>query len=149
MMQRRTEGTADKMVPPSALPMALLDMEAIAQDTKPVRPLRELEEAIRNKSYARAEKIARTLGIPSDEIRELQKKAIRQFIVEFRNPQGAMALAEEYSFGKEDVKELLRTILQEVNQGNEGERSSGKKQFDIRTMRYLTLEEWIREYFGI
>jgi two-component sensor histidine kinase len=146
-MQRMAEDRTDKMIPPSTTPMVSINMEAIPQDTKPVQSLRELEEAIQNQNYARAEKIARILGRPADEIREFRKKAIKKFIVEFRNPQGAMALAEENLFTKEDIKDLLRSILQEANQAKEGERLSVKRQFDMRTMRYLTLEEWIREYF--
>ena len=103
----------------------------------------ELEEAIQNKNYVRAVRIAESVGKSADEIRELQQDAIKQFIVEHRNPQGAIALAEEYHLTREDLNQLLKGILQEA----EAKKILDKKQYDIKTMRYLTLGEWLKEYF--
>lgn len=118
-------------------------MESPLREMKHEKPLGELEEAIQGKNYVRAVRIAESIGKPAGEIRELQQKAIEQFIIEYRNPQGAIALAEEYHFAREDLVQLLRDILQEA----EEKKISGKRQFDIKTMRYLTLDEWIKEYF--
>jgi len=120
-------------------------MESPLRETKLPEPLGELEEAIQNKNYARAVRIAESIGKPAGEIRELQQKAFEQFMIEYRNPQGAIALAEEYHFAREDVDQLLRDILQEAGE----KKTLNRRQFDIRTMRYLTLGEWIREYFKI
>jgi hypothetical protein len=117
-------------------------MESPLQETKPPGLLRELEEAIRDKNYARAVSIAESIAKPANEVEELQKEAIRQFIVEYRNPQGALALAEEYRFTREDLNQLLTDILKEA----EEKKILEKRQFDIKTMRYLTLAEWIKEY---
>lgn len=75
------------------------------------------------------------------EIKELEQKAIEQFIEEFRNPQGTIALGEEYRFIGKDIEPLLRNILQEA----EGKKVLDRRQFDIKTMRNLTLGEWIKE----
>jgi hypothetical protein len=118
-------------------------MEAIFQDKKPDEYIPELEEAVQDKNYVRAVRIAESIGKPSDEIKELQQKAFEQFIIEYRNPQGAIALAEEYRFNGKDIEQLLRNILQEA----EGKKGLDRRQYDIKTMRYLTLGEWIKEYF--
>ena len=104
--------------------------------------LRDFKEAVEQRNFCRAEKIARTINQNEEEISALQKKAIRQFIIEYRNPQGAIALAEEYRFTREDLNQFLMDILQEARE----KKILEKKQFDIKTMRYLTLEEWIKEY---
>jgi hypothetical protein len=119
--------------------------ESPLQKTKMADSVCELEEAVQDRNYVRAVRIAESIGKPAGEIRELQQEAIKQFIVEFRNPQGAIALAEEYHFVREDVDQLLRGILQEA----EGKEGLDRKQYDIKTMRYLTLGEWIKEYFKI
>lgn len=106
-------------------------------------PLSEFEEAIREKNYARAVAIAESKGLPPQEVKDLKRKAVREFILESRNPQGSNALLKEYQFNKEEIDHLLREILEEAQ-------SRGildKKQYDIKTKRYLTLEEWIGEYF--
>jgi len=105
----------------------------------------ELEEAIRERNFARAVMIAESKGESKQEIKTLQQKAIKEFILENRNPQGAKSLAEEYHFSKEDIEQLIKEILEEAK----GKGISDKRQYDIKTKRYLTLEEWIREYFEI
>ncbi|MGB9627921.1 MAG: hypothetical protein ACPL6D_04615 [Thermodesulfobacteriota bacterium] len=103
----------------------------------------ELEGAIREKNYARAVTIAESKGYPKEEIKKLQREALKEFILENRNPQGAHVLAEEYHFNQQDRDQLLREILEEARQKGLLE----KRQYDIKTKRYLTLEEWVREYF--
>lgn len=105
--------------------------------------LSEFEEAIREKNYARAVAIAESDGLPPQKIKDLQRKALKEFILESRNPQGANALLKEYQFNKEEINHLLREILDEAQQRG----LLDKKQYDIKTKRYLTLEEWVGEYF--
>lgn len=76
-------------------------------------------------------------------MRAIQEKRIKQLIMEFRNPQGAVALAEEYRLTREEIDQILRSIRKEA----EERKILDKRQFDIKTMRYLSLEEWIKEYF--
>jgi hypothetical protein len=82
---------------------------------------------------------------PEGEIKELQQKTIKQLILEFRNPQGAIALAEEYLFTREEIDQLFRSILQEAKE----KKILDKRQYDIKSRRYLTLAEWIKEYFKV
>jgi len=105
----------------------------------------ELDGAIRERNFARAVMIAESKGESKHEIKTLQQKALKEFILENRNPQGAKALAEEYHFSKEDIEELIKEILEEAK----GKGILDKRQYDINTKQYLTLEEWIREYFKI
>ncbi|NWF91867.1 MAG: hypothetical protein HXY46_03045 [Syntrophaceae bacterium] len=84
-----------------------------------------------------------TRNSPDNEMRAIQEKRIKQLIMEFRNPQGAVALAEEYRLTREEIDQILRSIRKEA----EERKILDKRQFDIKTMRYLSLEEWIKEYF--
>ena len=111
--------------------------------TEKSEALRDFEEAIQDNNYVRAERIAKELGKPAGEIKELQENAIKQLILEFRNPQGAVALMEDYLFTKEEIDHLLRSLLQEAAE----KKILDKRQYDIKTMRYLTLREWVKEYF--
>lgn len=115
-------------------------METAHTNMKKEDTLREFEEAIKGKNYIRAEMLAKSLQRSTEEIRELQHKAVKQLIIEHRNPEGAVALAEEYHFTREDIERLLQSILQ-------GSPATTIKQFDMKTMRFLSLEEWIKEYF--
>lgn len=99
----------------------------------------ELEEALRLKNFVRAELLARQLKRPEQEIKELQKKALHQFIVEFRNAEGVLALAKEYQFTKEELGIFLRELMSQ---------EAGTKQFDIKTMNFLNLQEWLQKNFS-
>lgn len=99
----------------------------------------ELEAALRYKNFVRAEVLARQLKKPDHEIKELQKKALHQFIVEFRNAEGVLALAQEYKFTKEELGSFLRQLLSS---------SPGAEQFDVKTMNFLNLQEWLQKYFS-
>ncbi len=103
---------------------------------------RELEEAIEKRNYVRAAKIAEDLGKSREEIKQFQIRAIKQFIIEYRNPQGAMDLIKTYQFKQEELRQLLQEVHQELKEKG----YSDKRQFDIQTMDYLTLERWIDQY---
>ena len=75
--------------------------------------------------------------------RERTQRMIKQLMVEHRNPQGALALMAEAKLTEEEIHRLLQEVVEDAK----GRGLLDKKQFDIRTMRYLTLEEWIKEYF--
>ncbi len=105
----------------------------------------EFEDALKGKNYARAVAIAESQGQPPQQIKDLQRKALKEFILENRNPQGAKALMEEYRIDKEEIDQLIREILEEAKQRG----LLDKRQYDIKTKRYLNLEEWVREYFTI
>lgn len=104
---------------------------------------KELEEAKEKRNFVRAAKIAEELGKPKEEVKQLQLQAIKQFIIEYRNPQGAMSLVKEYRLNQEEFLHFLEEIRQELKERGDIER----RQFDIQTMDYLTLESWINQYF--
>lgn len=72
-----------------------------------LRIKQELAEALRLKNFVRAELLARQAKRPDQEIKELQKKALHQFIVEFRNAEGVIALTQEYQFHQSRIKKLF------------------------------------------
>lgn len=105
--------------------------------------LQELDEEIKKGNYIRAEALSKILGRSENEIKELRKKAFKQFILEFRNYQGAYEIAKEFNFSKEDIDKFIDEVIKEAEEKKILER----KQFDTKTMKYLSLREWIREYF--
>lgn len=72
-----------------------------------------------------------------------RKRVIKQSIVDYRNPQGAWALIRESGWTPREIRGFIEEILKEA----EEKKILHRKQFDIKTMRYLTLQEWIIEYF--
>lgn len=104
--------------------------------------VKEFEEAIEKRNYVRSVKIAHSLGKPEVEIRKLKIMAIKQFLVEFRNPQGTIHLAKEFHLSKEEFENFIREIIQESKEKGILER----RQFDIHQMDYLSLGEWIKKY---
>jgi hypothetical protein len=116
-------------------------------------PLREeetanaLEEAIGSRNYLYAETLARRLNRPEAEVRGLREEAFRQQVVEFRNPQGAVVLVEEFGFSREDTSRLLKAALEETVRAEEKDKGAHTAKFDMESMGYLSLEEWIKRYF--
>lgn len=98
----------------------------------------ELEEALKLKNFVRAEFLARQLHRPAEEIKELRQKALQQFIVEFRNPEGFLTLAQEYQLSEQELSQFLRQFLS----------SSSPKQFDLKSMSFLSLSEWVQRHFS-
>jgi len=110
---------------------------------------RDLEEAISKCNYIRAERLARHLNRPEAEIKDLQEKAFRQYVLEYRNPQGAATLVKEFNFSSEDVSRVLRAILQETHEEGPNAKSKTTARFDVEAMGYLGLEEWVKKYFNV
>ena len=83
---------------------------------------------------------------PEQRAKELQEAALKQYIKEYRNAQGAIALAQEFGFSDDEIDRLLEAIIEEVKR-SEGKRHSwAGKRYDIKTMKYLDLEEWIIQH---
>ncbi len=90
--------------------------------------------------------MAEEQGEPEERTKELQEAALKQYITEYRNVQGAMALAQEFRFTDDEIDRILGAILEEVR-GSGGKRPSwAGKRYDIKTMKYLDVEEWIARY---
>jgi hypothetical protein len=85
-------------------------------------------------------------AIPRGREMELQEVALKQYITEYRNAQGAMALVQEFGFSDDQIDRIFGAILEEVK-GSEGKKPPWVgKRYDIKTMKYLDVEEWIARY---
>ena len=105
-----------------------------------------LSEQMERRNYAAAATLAQRLGKPAETIRELQGAAIKQYITEYRNASGTMALVQEFQFTADEVARVLDAILEEVR-ASEGERPPwARKRYDGKAMKYLDIEEWISQY---
>jgi hypothetical protein len=105
-----------------------------------------LREQIEQRNYAAAVSLAERLEEPKERVKELQEAAIKQYITEYRNAQGAVALAQQFRFTDDEVDRLLEAILGEVKR-SEGKRPPwAGKRYDVKTMKYFDIEEWISRY---
>jgi hypothetical protein len=105
-----------------------------------------LRELLEHRNYTAAVALAQRLEKPLETIRELQRDAIKQYIVEYRNAPGAMALLEQFQFTAQEVERLLDDILQEAGRAGQERPSWAKKRYDAKAMKYLDVEEWISQY---
>lgn len=64
---------------------------------------------------------------------------IKKFLIEYRNFPGATALARAWGVSQEEIDRILQELLREGKERG----ILHRKQFDIETMRYLSLEEWL------
>jgi hypothetical protein len=108
----------------------------------------EYTQALEKKNYLRALSIGRLLKKPEEELRGLQEKTIRQLVIEHRNAEGLEAFLQEYPYPRDALDSLFQSILRESSQVDGSGRNLLKNQFDTGTLRFLSLEEWIRRYFG-
>jgi|GEM_PF-5404550 predicted NAD/FAD-binding protein len=76
------------------------------------------------------------------ELNAPQLETIKRFLVEYRNFPGAKALAKKWSLSQEELDRILKEVLREAAEKG----VLKKKQFDIETMRYLSLEEWLMKH---
>lgn len=111
---------------------------------------RELEASLREHiergNYTAAVSIAEQLQEPKERIKELQEAAFKQYITEYRNGPGAIALAQEFRFTDDEIDRLLETITEEARGGGGKRPPWAGKRYDIKTMKYLDVEEWISHY---
>lgn len=71
-------------------------------------------------------------------------ETIKRFLMEYRNLPGALALARTWGLSQEEMQQLLQEVRKEASERG----LLGKRQFDIETMRYLSLEEWLTKHLG-
>lgn len=108
----------------------------------------EFIKALGEKNYVRATRIARLMNRPEEELWGLKENALRQFIVEYRNPEGVQALIREYGFPVDKLERLAKNILHDIERGEAFGKSGTPIQFDVGSMRFLSLEEWIEKYIS-
>ncbi len=105
-----------------------------------------LEEQIGRRNYAAAVSMAERLEKPNERVRELQEAAIKQHITEYRNAPGAIALAQEFRFTDDEIDRLFEAIIEEVRANGGQKPPWAGKRYDIKTMKYFDIEEWITNY---
>jgi len=105
-----------------------------------------LREQIERINHAAAASMAEGREEPEQRNKELQEVTLKQYITEYRNAQGAMALAQEFGFSDDEIDRLLEAIIEEVKRSEVKRPPWAGKRYDIKTMKYLDVEEWIARY---
>jgi hypothetical protein len=72
----------------------------------------EIRLETRNGNFVRAAHLAAQTGVARERVRELQCKAVRQFIEELQNFEGAKKLISEYGLSLEEVRSILQSVLE-------------------------------------
>lgn len=67
---------------------------------------------LRNGNFVRAAHLAVQNGVAREKVRELQCRAVRQFIEELHNFEGAKKLISEYDLSFEEMRTILQNILE-------------------------------------
>ncbi len=105
-----------------------------------------MREHVERRNYTAAAFMAELLEEPKERVKELQEAAIKQHITEYRNAQGTIALAQEFQFTDDEINRLLDAIIEEVSARGEERPPWAGKRYDIKTMKYFDIEEWIAHY---
>lgn len=101
----------------------------------------ELRAEVERGHFSRAAFLASSLGLPEDEIKDLQLKALWQMSAVYRNAPGTKKLAGRYGLSKKNVGELLEKYAGERK--NQGDNRPLEPCYDHSTARYLSFEEWM------
>jgi hypothetical protein len=104
----------------------------------------EVKAEIEAKRFVRAAAIAKSVGAPLSEVKDLQEKALWQMAAVFRNAGGARALCEQYGFSKEKAEEILGKTAEE--QQSKGDTKTLEPTYDHATGKYLPFEEWLDNF---
>lgn len=72
----------------------------------------EFERTLAGRNFVRAVALARELGVDAERVKGLQRDALRQFLAEYRNFQGASKLLADYGFTASELQELSEELLQ-------------------------------------
>jgi hypothetical protein len=99
-----------------------------------------LKEHIERRNYAAAASVAERLEEPVERVRELQEAAVK------RNARGAIALVQEFRFTEDEIDHLFEAIVKEAGGSGEKSPSWTGRSYDVKTMKYLNIEEWIAHY---
>jgi len=75
----------------------------------------DLETAIAQGNFRRAALLAASLGLPKEEIKDLQQKAVWQMAAQNRNAAGTKTLAQEYEFAKDELGAFLESRAQTMS----------------------------------
>jgi len=99
----------------------------------------EIQFEISRRNYVRAVLLAEKMSTtPQNEIWRLKELALRQYATDYRNLPGFKKLVQDWEVPRAEVERILRGILEEQDNY-----ARVLLQFDIDTMRHITLKEWI------
>jgi hypothetical protein len=101
----------------------------------------ELRAEIKRTHFSRAAFLAKTFGLPEEEVRDFQLKALWQMSAVYRNAPGTKMLAEQYGLSKTELIEFLEKHAREKR--SQGDDRPLEPCYDQSTGRYLSFEEWI------
>lgn len=100
----------------------------------------ELQKEKEARNYIRAAQLAEQAGL-AEEARSLRKAALRQFLVEFNNFDGAAELISEYGLSEAEVQEVIQEAL------SDGELERRRTFcFDKGKPSHLSIAEQIRRF---
>jgi len=103
----------------------------------------ELKFELKRNNFVRAAAIAASIGLPANELREIQFEALWQMALN-RNAVGTKKLAQEYGISKQELKEYLQSRAMEY--GKAGDIKLMSSCYDVVTGQYFSFEEWLEFY---
>jgi hypothetical protein len=104
----------------------------------------ELKTEIEHGHFFKAALLAASLGLPEQELQELQVKALWQMAALYRNAPGTRSLAQQYGLSKQQVRDLLERYVEEKR--NAGDTKPLEPCYDLNTGTYLSFEEWMYHF---
>jgi hypothetical protein len=72
---------------------------------------RQVEHEKQNRNFVRAAHLAASSRLDEQQVRSLQRAAVRQYLEEFHNFTGAERLISEYKLSKQEVHEIIAELL--------------------------------------
>ncbi len=102
----------------------------------------ELQLLLKQQNYVRAAAIAGSLGLPTDELRDIQFEALWQMAVN-RNAPGTKRLAQEYGVSSQTLKQILEARASQLRQA--GHDKALAACYGAATGKYLSFEEWMNQ----
>jgi hypothetical protein len=102
----------------------------------------ELQLLLKQQNYVRAAAIAASLGLPTDELRDIQFEALWQMAAN-RNAPGTKRLAQEYGVSSQTLKQILEARASQLR--HSGHDKALAACYDAATGKYLSFEEWINQ----
>jgi len=101
----------------------------------------ELHEEIERGNFVRAAQVAESVGLPREELRDIQAKALWEIAAVSRNEAGTKRLAREYGFSKQELRELLEEYAEKRRR--KGDLKTLEPCYDAGTGAYLSFGEWM------
>lgn len=99
----------------------------------------ELQLLLKQQNYVRAAAIAASLGLPADELTDIQFEALWQMATN-RNAPGTKRLAQQYGVSSQTLKLILETRANQLRQA--GQDKALAACYDAATGKYLSFGEW-------